>query len=288
MAKAQSASFGRPDEVRSFDHGRLEVVSLGEETVGRQVFEPGWRWSVHVKPLAGTPSCEFHHLGYVVSGRLRAEMDDGSILEIGPEEVFEIPAGHDAWVLGHQPCVIIQWSGIRTWGTPLLATGERILTTVLFTDIVGSTDIAARLGDGRWRELLATHNEHVRRALDRHAGAEVKTTGDGFLARFDAPARAVRCARVIRDATAGLGLELRAAVHTGEVEVVGDDIRGVAVHMASRILALADPGDILVSATTRDLVDGSGLTFDERGRHELKGISGAREIFALAGGAPAP
>ena len=124
--------------------------------------------------------------------------------------------------------------------------------------------------------------------MGRFRGREVKTTGDGFLARFDAPARAVHCARAIREAAAGLSLVIRAAVHTGEVEVVGDDIRGVAVHMASRILALAGPGEILASATTRDLVDGSGLTFDERGRHELKGISGAREIFALAQGATAP
>jgi class 3 adenylate cyclase len=154
--------------------------------------------------------------------------------------------------------------------------------TSRFTDIVGSTDVAARLGDGRWRTLLATHNDRVRRALDRFTGVEVKTTGDGFLARFDAPARAIACARAIRSDAAALGLEIRAAVHTGEVEVVGDDIRGVAVHRASRLFALAGPADILTSGTTRDLVDGSGLAFKERGRHELKGISGSREVFALA------
>jgi hypothetical protein len=227
------------------DHGRIELVNLGEESIGRQVLEPGWRWSDHVKPVVGTPTCEFHHFGLVLSGRLRVEMADGTAMEVGPDAVYEIPPGHDAWVVGDEPWIGVNWSGIRTWGAPLLATGERILTTVLFTDIVGSTDVAARLGDGRWRTLLATHNDRVRRALD---------------------------------------LEIRAAVHTGEVEVVGDDIRGVAVHLASRILALAGPGDILTSSTTRDLVDGSGLAFEDRGRHELKGISGSREVLALADG----
>ena len=156
-------------------------------------------------------------------------------------------------MIGDEPWVGINWAGIRTYGAPMLATGERILTTVLFTDIVGSTDVAARIGDGRWQALLASHNDTARRAIDSYSGVEVKTTGDGFLARFDAPARALACARAIRAATSTLGLEIRAAVHTGEVELVGDDIRGLAVHLASRILALAGPGEILASATTRDL-----------------------------------
>jgi class 3 adenylate cyclase len=209
-------------------------------------------------------------------------MDDGTVMEVGPDSVYEIPPGHDAWVLGDESWIGIQWSGIRTWGAPLLASGARILTTILFTDIVGSTDLAARIGDARWRTILASHNEGVRRALDRHQGIEVKTTGDGFLARFDAPARALSCARAIRTMSASLDLQIRAAAHTGEVEVVGDDIRGLAVHLASRLLALAGPGEILASATTRDLVDGSGLAFDDRGRHELKGIAGSREVFALS------
>jgi class 3 adenylate cyclase len=253
-------------------------------TVGRQVLEPGWRWSIHVRQLAGTPMCEYHHLGLVLAGRMHIEMSDGTVMELGPDAVYEIPPGHDAWVIGDEPWVGINWAGIRTYGAPMLATGERILTTVLFTDIVGSTDVAARIGDGRWQALLAAHNDSARLAIGSYGGVEVKTTGDGFLARFDAPARALACARAIRSATASLGLEMRAAVHTGEVELVGDDIRGLAVHLASRILALAGPGEILASATTRDLVDGSGLAFEDRGRHELKGIVGARELFGLVEG----
>jgi class 3 adenylate cyclase len=282
MAKVQSGSFRRPDNVRRFDHGRVELVNLGESSVGRQVIEPGWRWSEHVKPLAGTEWCEFHHFGLVIAGRLHIEMADGTAMEVGPESVYEIPPGHDAWVVGDESWIGIAWSGIRSFGAPLLATGERVLTTVVFTDIVGSTDIAARLGDDRWHALLADHNEATRRVIEQFQGLEVKTTGDGFLARFDAPARALACAKAMRAVADSLDLQIRAAVHTGEVEVVGDDIRGLAVHLASRLLALAGPGEILASATTRDLVDGSGFEFDERGRHELKGIVGSREVFVVA------
>lgn len=284
MPKTSKGNLDRPDEVRHFDRGRLDVVNIGEETVGRQVWEPGWRWSKHVGPLVGTPSCELHHIGMVISGQMRAEMADGTVLDVGPNDVYDIPPGHDAWVVGDVPAVSVQWSGVRTWGAPMLATGERILTALPFTDIVNSTDTASRLGDAAWRELLATHNDHVRRALDRYAGAEVSTTGDGFLARFDGPVRALRCAGAIHGAADQIGIQIRAAVHTGEVELVGDDVRGVAVHLAARVLGLAQPGETLVSSTTRDLVDGSGLAFEERGRHELKGINGAREIFALIHG----
>jgi class 3 adenylate cyclase len=283
MARIQSGSFARPDEVRALEHGRIELVDLGELTVGRQVLEPGWRWSTHVKPIAGTPDCEYHHLGLVLAGRMHIEMTDGTVMELGPDSVYEIPPGHDAWVVGDEPWVGINWAGIRTYGAPLLAAGERILTTILFTDIVGSTDVAGRLGDARWHALLAAHNEGVRGAIERFQGFEVKTTGDGFLARFDAPARAVACARAIRAVGGTLDLQIRAAVHTGEVEIVGDDIRGLAVHLASRLLALAGAGDILASATTADLVDGSGFTFEDRGRHELRGIVGSRQVVALVG-----
>ncbi len=284
MARSSKGSLDHPDEVRQFDHGRLDLVNVGEETIGRQVLESGWRWSDHVRPIVGTPSCELHHIGMLISGQMHAEMSDGSVLDVGPNDVYEIPPGHDAWVVGDEPAVSIQWTGVRTWGAPLLATGERILTSLLFTDIVESTGMASRLGDAKWRELLATHNDDVRRALDRFAGVEVSTTGDGFLARFDGPVRALRCASAIHLASDQIGLQIRAAVHTGEVELVGDDVRGVAVHFASRVLGLAGPGETLVSSTTRDLADGSGMVFEERGRHELKGINGAREIFALIPG----
>jgi class 3 adenylate cyclase len=158
---------------------------------------------------------------------------------------------------------------------------DRVLATILFTDIVGSTRRAQELGDERWRDLLAEHGDIVRRQLQMFGGREVKSTGDGFLAAFESPARAVHCARAIRDGVRQLGLEIRAGIHTGECERVGSDLAGIAVHAASRIESIAVAGEILVSATVRDLVAGSGLGFGDRGLHELKGIEGKRQLFAV-------
>ena len=160
---------------------------------------------------------------------------------------------------------------------------ERVLATVLFTDIVGSTEAAERAGDSRWRETLERHHALVRRELELWKGREVKTTGDGFLATFDSPGMAVQAARAIRDGVRRLGLEVRVGLHTGECEFVGADVAGIAVHIASRVQALAGPGEVLVSGTVRDLVTGSGLRFADRGRHELKGIEGDWPVWALEG-----
>ena len=158
---------------------------------------------------------------------------------------------------------------------------DRILATVLFTDIVGATETAARLGDKRWRELLSNHHETVRRELQRFRGREIDTAGDGFFAAFDGPARAVRCACAIFDAVRTLGIELRAGVHTGECEVMGDKYGGIAVHIGARIAANAAPGEVLVSRTVKDLVAGSGLAFTDRGEQPLKGVPGSWALFAV-------
>ena len=158
---------------------------------------------------------------------------------------------------------------------------ERALATVLFTDIVGSTERAAELGDREWRDLLERHDAAVRRQLGVHRGREVKTMGDGFLATFDGPARAIRCAQAIGGAVRELGLELRAGIHTGEVELIGDDVGGIAVSIGARIGALAGPDEVLVSSTVRELVVGSGLEFAERGGHTLKGAPGEWRLFAV-------
>jgi class 3 adenylate cyclase len=157
---------------------------------------------------------------------------------------------------------------------------DRVLTTVLFTDIVGSTEEAARLGDRRWRELLEDHDALARKELSRFRGREIKTVGDGFFACFDSPTRAIRCAAAIRHAVAQLGIEIRAGVHTGECETIGDDLGGIAVHVGARVAATAGPSEILVSSTVRDLVDGSGVRFDDRGAFALKGVDGERRLFA--------
>jgi class 3 adenylate cyclase len=167
-------------------------------------------------------------------------------------------------------------TGVRPAPSP-----DRVLATVLFTDLVGSTERAQALGDATWTSLLASHNEAVRRALARFSGEEIDTAGDGFLAAFDGPARAIRCAFEIREALRALGLDVRAGVHTGEVERrPGEKPRGIAVHVGARVMSLAAAGEVLVSSTTRDLVAGSGLDFEDRGEHELKGIDGRRQLFA--------
>lgn len=158
---------------------------------------------------------------------------------------------------------------------------ERVLATILFTDIVGSTDLAARLGDTAWRELLERHHAIVRRELARFHGRELDTAGDGFFAAFDGPARAVQAAAALREPLAAIGLDVRAGLHTGECEVSDGKIVGIAVSIGARISSLAGPGEVLVSRTVRDLVAGSGLRFEDRGEHQLKGIPDAWHLFAV-------
>jgi class 3 adenylate cyclase len=159
---------------------------------------------------------------------------------------------------------------------------DRVLKTILFTDIVGSTELASRLGDRRWREVLDDHDRAIRAALARHRGEEVKATGDGFFASFDGPARAIRCARDIAEAARGLDLEVRAGIHTGECERRGDDLSGIAVHIGSRVAGLADGQEILVTGTVRDLVAGSGIEFEDRGHQALKGVPGEWQVLAVS------
>jgi class 3 adenylate cyclase/alpha-beta hydrolase superfamily lysophospholipase len=159
---------------------------------------------------------------------------------------------------------------------------DRVLATVLFTDIVGSTARAAELGDQRWCELLERHDSAVRNLLNRFGGREVKRTGDGFLASFDGPARAIKCAEDISKAVRMAGLEIRAGLHTGECELMGDDIGGMAVHIAARVMSMADAGEVLVSSTVKDLVVGSGLSFSDRGAHPLKGVPDEWRLYAVA------
>ena len=169
-------------------------------------------------------------------------------------------------------------TGSRGAGSP-----DRILATVLFTDIVGSTERAAEMGDKRWRELLTQHDTAVRRQIDRFRGRAVKSTGDGILATFDGPARAIQCARAIHGAVEPLGVEVRAGLHTGECEVIGDDVAGMAVHIGARVGAEAEAGEVLVSGTVKDLVVGSGLEFEDRGARELKGVPGEWRLYSVAG-----
>lgn len=278
MGELQNKRFDEPDE--AIDHPKLtgRIVALGELYVGRYVHHPGWQWSKDMRPIVGTPSCQFHHQGVILSGQMVIITDDGSERLLGPDEVFEIPPGHDGYVVGDEPVVTIEFRGARDWAKPPIS-GERILATLLMTDIVGSTTMVQEIGDVEWAKLL---NQHLRRArieLDRYRGYEVETTGDGLFALFDGAARAAKCAAAISRVARKDGIEVRAGVHTGEVEQHADRLRGVAVHMVQRIMALAGPGEVFVSRQTVDLLEGAGLDFVSAGEHELKGIQGKREAF---------
>jgi class 3 adenylate cyclase len=229
----------------------------------------------HVLPAVQAPTLVLHR-----SGDLDSHVDEGRYVaeHIPGARFVELPgADHAPWIDADQVVDEIEefLTGVRPAPEP-----DRVLATVLFTDIVGSTERAAALGDRRWRELLEAHEGAVRRELARHGGREVDTAGDGFLATFDGPARAIRAACAIRESVRGLGLELRAGLHTGECDLANGKVRGIAVHTGARVAALAQPGEVLVSSTVRDLVAGSGIAFEERGEHELKGVPGTWRLYA--------
>lgn len=278
MAAPSKKSLEAPDERVEAPGITADVVDVADSTISRNIFEPG----THCPQISleGKPLCLAHHTGYVIDGTLHIQMQDGSVLDVGPNDVFDIPSGHDGWVTGERPWVAVTWAGFRSWAPE--RAGERILVTLLFTDIVGSTERAIAVGDRAWREVLAQHNRAVRSVLDRFRGREIATTGDGFLAAFDGAARAIQAAIAVRDSAARDGLQIRAGVHSGEAEVVGDDLRGVTVHEAARVAAAAEPGEILVSEATRMLASGTAFALEPRGSFDLKGLQGPRTLYAVA------
>jgi class 3 adenylate cyclase len=230
-----------------------------------------------VLPSVRTPTLVFQRSGDVYrdpgNSRYLAETISGATH-------VELPGRDHLPFVGDQDAVLDEiqdfLTGIRRGPTP-----DRVLATVLFTDLVGSTAQAAHIGDQSWRDLLERHNTLIRNELDRFRGQEIRTIGDGFLATFDGPARAARCAQAICAEVRSLGLEVRAGLHTGEIELVGDDVRGLAVHIGVRVMAFAGPGEVLASATVKDLVFGSGIEFEDRGTHALKGVPGEWRLFAV-------
>jgi class 3 adenylate cyclase len=286
MPRLLAKSFDAPDEVRTLSRARARIVNLDETSVGYAVWEPGWRWSVDLGPSLGTPSCPFLHLGYAISGRLAVSTEDGQRAEIAGGCVYEIPPGHDAWVVGDEPFVTVEWTSVRAVGLPGEGPDERVLATILFTDIVGSTATLARIGDAAWRDLLLRHNARVREQLNEFRGREIVGTGDGVLALFDGATRAVRCGLAMARGAEQLGLDIRVGVHTGELEIIGGNARGVAVHAAARIMSAAGPGEVFVSSTTRDLLEGSGVELEELPAQELKGLTGARTLYRVGSNRP--
>ena len=283
MSRLQTKSFEHPEDTRTPPRALLRVVHLGEVAVGFARWEPGWRWSTDLRPLTGTDWCEHHHLGYAMSGQLAVVTEGGEQMDVRAGDVYEIPPRHDAWVIGDEPFETIEWSSARVVGVAPESGGERVLATVLFTDIVDSTATLQRVGDVAWREMLLAHNARMRETINAFRGREIATTGDGFLVVFDSATRAVRSGIAMTRAVESLGIRIRVGVHTGEVEFLADEVRGVAVHAAARVLSLAGAGEVVVSGPTRDLAEGSGLTFADAGRHELKGLSGERQVYRVVG-----
>jgi len=229
-----------------------------------------------VLPAIRVPTLVLHHANSpipVEGGRLMAELIPGARYVELPGRDHLPGAGDPEAIAGEIEEFL---TGARAGGRP-----DRVLATVLFTDIVDSTKRAAELGDGAWRQLRERHDALVRSQLERFRGREVKQTGDGFLASFDGPARAIHCACSVVDEARELGIEIRAGLHTGECELIGDDLGGVAVHVAARVGSIAQPGEVLVSGTVKDLVMGSGIDLSDRGTHELKGVPGEWKLFAV-------
>lgn len=281
MGRIEVTSLAEPDVEIPFTRGMSHVYRLAGTTVTRDVHEPGWDWIKHVQPIAGTTSCQYHHRGVVLRGRMGIRSNEGEEVLIGPDEIYDIGPGHVGWVDGDEELLTLDWAGTAGWASPPRE-GDRVVATIMFTDIVDSTGLAERLGDSGWRRALSLHHDTTRTVLTTFRGREIETAGDSFLAVFDSAARGVRCGQALVEALQAADLTIRVGIHTGEVEFVDDGLHGVAVHAAARVMSAAKPGEVVVSSTTRDLAEGSELVFISKGMHALKGLSGERELFQVA------
>jgi len=258
-------------------YSRYERLSLSPGMVRAVVASDAEKDLRGVLPAIRVPTLVLHR-----SGNRYVDVEHGRYLarHIPGAKLVEIPGEDHLYFTGETGALLDEIEEFLTGERPV-AEADRVLSTVLFTDIVGSTERAAALGDRAWRELLERHHEAVRRELERHRGRAVEFVGDGLLATFDGPARAIRCALAIGEAVRALGLEIRAGLHTGEIELAGSAVRGIAVHIGARVASEAGPGEVLVSSTVKDLVAGSGLRFVDRGARSLKGVPEEWRLFAV-------
>ncbi|MGZ4144700.1 MAG: adenylate/guanylate cyclase domain-containing protein [Actinomycetota bacterium] len=274
--------FMGPSEADDLEAQRQWIRNC-REAAGPGVAEAMFRMAMdidvrHVLPLVKTPTLVLHRkddrwIAISHARYLARNIKDAKLVELeGADNIMS---------LGDRDALVGEVRSFLAAGSRQVPVDDRVLATILFTDIVSSTEQAARLGDHRWRDLLDEHDRAVRALLHKFRGREVKTTGDGFLATFDGPARAIRCAKEIAVRARDLGLEIRAGLHTGEVEMRGDDVGGIAVHAAARVMSLAGASEVLVSSTVKDLVAGSGIEFAGRGAHALKGVPGEWALFAV-------
>jgi len=276
-AEPLSPSLGNDPEFRAW-FGKLERLACGPGAVRATLRAIGETDVRAILPLIQAPTLVMRRRD---NPRVDAQHAAYVCEHIPGARLVELPGRDQLVFLGDTDPVLTELEQFLG-AAPRTPDPERVLATVLFTDIVGSTEQAARLGDRAWSERLEAHRALVRAELARHGGREVKTLGDGFLAVFDGPARAIRCALSVTQGSRAAGVEIRAGVHTGEVERDGQDVAGIAVHIAARVLGQARADEVLVSRTVADLVAGSGLAFTSRGAHELRGVPGSWELFAAA------
>jgi class 3 adenylate cyclase len=287
VSSVEVRDLDRPEEVVSYPLGESQQVRLAGTVVSRIVLQPGWNWQEHAQPMVGTELCELYHRGVVLSGRLGIRTDAGEERVIPPNHVFDISPGHVTWVEGDEELVMLDWAGGAGFGVTS-EKGLRSIATIMFTDIVDSTRLAQHQGDEAWRRTVGMHDDVVRSVLAGFGGREMNTAGDSFLVLFDSVERGIHCGLAISEGLAAIGISIRVGVHTGEVILADNQVRGLAVHVAARIVDEADPGGVFVSRVTRDLAETSrGLDFEARGLHRLKGVEGDHELFAasLADGA---
>jgi class 3 adenylate cyclase len=269
-----------PEVVLNDGLGVSQQVRLAGTVVTRHVLQPGWSWLEHGRPVAGTPSCELYHRGVVLTGRMGVRTDDGEEVVIEPNHVFDLPPGHVTWVEGDDELVMVDWAGGAGFD-PEPGRQARVLATILFTDIVDSTGLARDAGDASWKRTAGMHDDVIRGVIVGFGGREADTAGDSFLVVFDSAEAAIRCGQALVGALAAIDISVRVGIHSGEVATSGDQVLGLAVHTAARIMAQAGGGEVLLSGTTRDLAEGAvGLTFESRDRHELKGLEREHELYA--------
>ncbi len=282
MNRVEVRDLGEPEAVIRYPLGATYQVRLAGTVVSHHVLQPGWNWEAHAQSQVGTASCELYHRGVVLSGRMGVRTDEGEEVVIGPNQVFDLPPGHLTWVEGDEELVMVDWAGGAEFDVQP-GEGARVMATILFTDMVGSTAQARKAGDDAWKRTVAMHDDVVRTVLVRFGGREISTAGDSFLIVFDGAERTVRCGLALVEALAAIHIPIRVGIHSGEVALTAEDVRGLAVHAAARIVDEARPGEVLVSGTTRDLAEGSaGLAFEPRGRYRLKGLEREHDLFAAA------
>jgi class 3 adenylate cyclase len=281
MARLTKSNFGDPAMQRALGRGVGSLNHVGPLAIGRARLEPGWRWSEDLRPIVGTRSCMVHHLQVLLAGRVGVRLDDGEEASFEAGDTFEIPPGHDTWVIGDEPVEMLDISGnVAAFGLP--AVTSRAVATLLMTDIVDSTATLSRIGDQAWRQTLAAHDRVVRSELQQLQGREIATTGDGFLAEFASAAAALECALRIREAVRALGVQARLGVHTGEIERAGEDVRGLSVHTTARVMSSAGPSEVFTTTITRLLSAGGAFRFESRGEHALKGLTAPIELFEVS------